>query len=250
MLIARFISLIRSSFCAVRVHYVPYLPFPIVIAEHPATLRRVNRWVGGMIATGLFFLANSKYSLSRAIFMLLTFRMRDFIVLIVHLASTIFRIGRPGGVRSVIAESVLMKHQLPILNRCRRRAPNLRVWDRVVSGLCSLLLQPKRVTRAAIALKPSTLLNFHRALVRRKFVECRSHAMRIRRTTNILGTGRHGPVHAPDHWIWNSGRSGRWYGALSDVQAGDSRCNKPSQISQFGCWMKADIPLAAAPRLT
>ncbi len=40
------------------------------------------------------FLANSKYSLSRAIFMLLTFRMRDFIVLIVHLASTIFRIGR------------------------------------------------------------------------------------------------------------------------------------------------------------
>src|SRR5215472_14048720 len=40
---------------------------------------------------------------------LLTWRMRDLIVLLVHLTTVIFRIALPGGVRSVIAESVLMK---------------------------------------------------------------------------------------------------------------------------------------------
>src|SRR6478672_7704311 len=54
--------------------------------------------------------------------------------------------------------------------------------------------------------------------------------MRIGRTTNVLGAGGHGPVHAPDHRIWNSGRGGRWSGTLSDVQAGDSRCNDSAQI--------------------
>ena len=56
--------------------------------------------------------------------------MRDIIVMCVHLLATLVRLARPGGVRSVIAESVLLKHQLLILNRSRRRAPNLNGWDR------------------------------------------------------------------------------------------------------------------------
>ena len=76
---------------------------------------------------------------------------------------------RPGGVRSVIAESVLLKYQLLILNRSRRRAPNLRILDRFIAGLCSLFIKRARLIRAAITLKPSTLLNFHRALVHRKY---------------------------------------------------------------------------------
>jgi len=67
--------------------------------------------------------------------------MRDLIVLIVHLTTTLLRIARPGGLRSVIAESVLIKHQLLIVNRSRRRAPNLRVLDRLIAGCCSLLDQ-------------------------------------------------------------------------------------------------------------
>ena len=34
---------------------------------------------------------------------------------------------KPGGVRSVVAESVLTRHQLLVLNRGRKRAPELRV---------------------------------------------------------------------------------------------------------------------------
>jgi len=67
----------------------------------------------------------------------------------------------------VIAESVLTKHQLLILNRSRRRAPNLRILDRLIAGFCSLWIRPRRLRRVAI--KPSTFLSFHRALVQRKY---------------------------------------------------------------------------------
>src|SRR5262252_197901 len=95
--------------------------------------------------------------------------MRDLIILLVHLITTVFRLVGPGGLRSVLAESVLIKHQLLIVNRCRRRAPNLRVLDRLIAGMCSLWIRPKRLLRSAIAFKPFTLLNFHRALVQRKY---------------------------------------------------------------------------------
>jgi hypothetical protein len=95
--------------------------------------------------------------------------MRNLIVLIVHLITTVFRLVQPGRVRSVVAESVLTKHQLLILNRPRRRAPNLRILDRLIAGFCSLWIKPSRFGRVAIAFKPSTLLNFHRALVQKKY---------------------------------------------------------------------------------
>jgi hypothetical protein len=41
--------------------------------------------------------------------------MRDLFILIVHLVTTIFRLAKPGGLRAVVAESVLAKHQLLIL---------------------------------------------------------------------------------------------------------------------------------------
>jgi hypothetical protein len=90
--------------------------------------------------------------------------MRDLIVLIVHLITTVFRLVQPGGVRAVVAESVVTKHQLLILNRSRRRAPNLRILDRLIAGFCSLWIKPRRFRRIAVAFKPSTFLSFHRAL--------------------------------------------------------------------------------------
>src|SRR5262245_51275523 len=89
--------------------------------------------------------------------------MRDLIILLVHLITTAFRLVGHGGLRSVLAESVLIKHQLLTVNRGRRRAPNLRVLDRLIAGMCSLWIRRKRLLRSAIAFKPSTLLNFHRA---------------------------------------------------------------------------------------
>ena len=47
--------------------------------------------------------------------------MRDPIILLVHLIATLARLMGPGGLRSVVAESVLVKQQLLILNRSRHR---------------------------------------------------------------------------------------------------------------------------------
>jgi putative transposase len=95
--------------------------------------------------------------------------MRDLILLLVHVVTTILRVVQPGGVRAVVAESVLIKHQLLILNRCRRRAPNLHILDRLIAGFCSFWIMSNRFRRVAIAFKPSTLLSLHRAMVQRKY---------------------------------------------------------------------------------
>ena len=95
--------------------------------------------------------------------------MRDLILLFVHLLVTVVRLARPGGFRSVVAESALVRHQLLILNRGRRRAPYLRAADRIIAGLCTLLMRPARVFRSAIVLKPSTLLHLHHVLRKRKY---------------------------------------------------------------------------------
>src|SRR6478752_10423420 len=95
--------------------------------------------------------------------------MRDLVILLVHVITTVLRLVRPGGVRAVVAESVLAKHQLLILNRSRWRAPNLSTLDRLIAGFCSLWIRPRRLRRVAIAFKPSTFLNFHRAIVQRKY---------------------------------------------------------------------------------
>ena len=85
--------------------------------------------------------------------------MRDLAILFIHLITTLVRLASPGGIRSVVAESVLVKHQLLILNRSRQRAPNLRLSDRMVAGWCALFPRPSRLIRSAIVLKPSTLLH-------------------------------------------------------------------------------------------
>jgi transposase InsO family protein len=95
--------------------------------------------------------------------------MRDFLVLFVHLIVTVARLARPGGLRSVVAESALVRHQLLVLNRGRKRAPNLRAADRIIAGLCALFMRRVRVLRCAIVLKPSTLLHLQSVMRKRKY---------------------------------------------------------------------------------
>ncbi len=79
--------------------------------------------------------------------------MRDLAILFIHFIVTVARLYGPGGARSVVAESLLVKHQLLILNRSQERAPDLRPSDRLIAGLCASLMRPARVVRSAIVLK-------------------------------------------------------------------------------------------------
>ena len=71
--------------------------------------------------------------------------MKSLVLLIVHSLVLIVKALRPGGVKALIAENLLLKHQLGILTRARR------------------------LFTVAIIIKPATRLKFHRALVKRKY---------------------------------------------------------------------------------
>jgi putative transposase len=96
-------------------------------------------------------------------------RMKNLLLTFLHLAVVTAKLCGPGGVRAVIAENLLLRHQLIVLRRARKRAPSLRLSDRILCGFGSLFLSPERIRKLAIAVHPSTLMAFHAALVRRKY---------------------------------------------------------------------------------
>src|SRR5450631_3864996 len=95
--------------------------------------------------------------------------MTDLLLALLHLAVTTAKVCGPGGVRAVIAENLLLKQQLIVLRRVRQRAPNLTLSNRLLCGFGSLFLSPGRIRTVAIGVRPSTLLAFHQALIRRKY---------------------------------------------------------------------------------
>jgi putative transposase len=95
--------------------------------------------------------------------------MRDLLLLPIHLLVTLAKCLRPGGVRAVAAESLLLKHQLLVVNRSRQRAPNLTPLDRIVLGLTTLFVSPQRIAKLSAIIRPAALFKFHKALVDRKY---------------------------------------------------------------------------------
>jgi putative transposase len=95
--------------------------------------------------------------------------MRHLLVLFIHLLATLVRLLGPAGIRSLVAESLLLKHQLLILNRSRKRSPNLSSLDGILAGWMALLVRPTRLLRSAVVLKPATLLALHKAMSKRKY---------------------------------------------------------------------------------
>ncbi len=97
--------------------------------------------------------------------------MKDAFLLTIHLISLLVRLLRPGALKAVAAENLLLKQQLLIIDRSRLKAPNLTTKDRFILGWLAILLSPRRLVRSAIIIKPSTLLSFHKALVKRKYLQ-------------------------------------------------------------------------------
>ncbi len=95
--------------------------------------------------------------------------MMTFLVLLLHLVTSVAKLLGPGETKGLVAESLLLKHQLLIVNRTRHKAPNLSSWDRILIGLCSLFMKSSRIYKAAAILSPATLLKFREAMKRRKY---------------------------------------------------------------------------------
>ena len=66
--------------------------------------------------------------------------MKNAILGMVHLLARLAVLLGTGGTRAVLAENLLLKQQLLVLQRSRRRAPNLRPADRLLFGFYSQFL--------------------------------------------------------------------------------------------------------------
>ncbi len=95
--------------------------------------------------------------------------MRSLLFLLIHFLTTLARLLGPGGLKAVLAENLLIKHQLLVINRSRHRAPALSPLDRVCLGWLSVFITHRRLRRVTVVIKPSTLLKFHQALIKRKY---------------------------------------------------------------------------------
>ena len=89
--------------------------------------------------------------------------MNALLILIAHIFVNLAKMTRSAGTKAVMAENLFLKQQLIVVNRSRKRAPNLTVIDRFVFGCCALFINIRRIPKLAVILQPSTLLRFPRA---------------------------------------------------------------------------------------
>jgi hypothetical protein len=52
----------------------------------------------------------------------------------------------------LVAEVLLLRQQLLVLTRGKKKCPPLSTTDRLVMGLCTLVMAPKRIGKSAIAI--------------------------------------------------------------------------------------------------
>ena len=147
--------------------------------------------------------------------------MKDVFYLLFNLLSALARIIRPGGSRTVIAENLLLKQQLIIHSRSRQRAPNLTTRDRTILDLLSLFLNPRRLIRSSVIIRPSTLLSFHNALKKR--------------TDRLLSSPRGGKKPGP------KGPSGEGIQALLEMKRRNPRSGSPRRAQQINLAFGLDL---------
>lgn len=95
--------------------------------------------------------------------------MKTILLITVHIIVTLFKLSMPGGLRKIVAENVLIKQQLIAVKRSKRKCPDLLPVERLLFGFWAFVLDPKRLLKSAIIIKPATLLKFHKLLVKRKY---------------------------------------------------------------------------------
>ena len=94
--------------------------------------------------------------------------MKHLFMVFTFLFSLIHKFLKHDGLKAVAAEILLLKQQLLVLTRSRKRAPTLSSFDRFFLGLWSTFLNSRRIRRVAVLVQPSTLLKFDQAMVKRK----------------------------------------------------------------------------------
>ena len=104
--------------------------------------------------------------------------MKHLFILIFYFLRSLAILLKNGGKKSLIAENIMLRKQLVILNRRRKKAPNLTRWERLSFAFFTTIINPKRLLKIAIVIKPSMLIKFHKALIKRKYSKLFSNKLK------------------------------------------------------------------------
>jgi len=91
--------------------------------------------------------------------------------LILDTIRILITLSKPGGTKKLISEVQLLRRQLRALKRDQhiRKSPRLTFFDRLILAILAHFIPKKRLLMSTILIRPATILNFHRALVKRKY---------------------------------------------------------------------------------
>ncbi|AOW51143.1 TPA: DDE-type integrase/transposase/recombinase [Legionella pneumophila subsp. pneumophila] len=95
--------------------------------------------------------------------------MKTFFILIFYLLRSFAIMLSPGGTKKLVAENIILRKQLIITNRTRKKAPNLTKWERLLFAFLSGIVGIQRLFKTAVVIKPETLLKLHKNLVNKKY---------------------------------------------------------------------------------
>ncbi len=95
--------------------------------------------------------------------------MNRIAVTILHIIALLIRSRNSSGIKTLIAENLILKQQLLVMTQKSKRCPPLSTADRIILGLCTLTMTPKRIERAAVIMSSSTLLRIHKIFVNKKY---------------------------------------------------------------------------------
>ena len=104
--------------------------------------------------------------------------MPEAIELLIHFFVSAIKLLKPGGEKVVMAETMIMKQQLIVMNRGKSRSPKLTTTDRFLFGILAIFIGGSRLKKIAVIIKPTTLLAFHKSLVNRKYSRLYSNKTR------------------------------------------------------------------------
>ena len=104
--------------------------------------------------------------------------MRSIFWLLAALIEVIWRVNKPGGGKALVAECLILRQQLQVVRRKQFRAPAMSGLDRLVFAITTRFISARRLPRLSVVVAHSTLLKFHRALVRRKYSQLFSNKIK------------------------------------------------------------------------
>lgn len=128
--------------------------------------------------------------------------MRDLLVLLVYFLVMVARLTTPGGTAGYSRRIVLLRHQLLILNRGRKRAPNLCARDRLIAGFCTFFIRRVRLLRSAMRFitTPRDIVRRSscgaRTAIRRKNLPAAARCKAISHARSVTPAASERPVNA------------------------------------------------------